>query len=133
MNEVEKKNVRPTADDAAAEQHDKTLILAPATVVGVIVGFALAIVMVCGMFWIGDFFLGDSAEATVDRKQKLAELQTAAESALTSYGWIDEKDGIVRIPIDRAMILLAQEAARESQPTETSPTTSKDPLGGDIP
>ncbi len=27
---------------------------------------------------------------------------------LESYGWIDRKSGIVRIPIDRAMDLLAQ-------------------------
>ena len=30
------------------------------------------------------------------------------EDALYSYGWIDEKAGIVRIPIERAMDLIAQ-------------------------
>src|ERR1700694_3297110 len=30
------------------------------------------------------------------------------EKTLNSYGWIDQKAGIVRIPIDRAMELLAQ-------------------------
>lgn len=30
------------------------------------------------------------------------------ERELNSYGWIDEKPGVVRIPIDRAMQLLAQ-------------------------
>jgi len=30
------------------------------------------------------------------------------EQTLNSYGWVDEQAGVVRIPIDRAMALLAQ-------------------------
>jgi hypothetical protein len=30
------------------------------------------------------------------------------EQRLNSYGWVDEKAGVVHIPIDRAMELLAQ-------------------------
>jgi hypothetical protein len=30
------------------------------------------------------------------------------EKSLYSYGWVDEKAGIVRIPIERAMDLLVQ-------------------------
>ncbi len=30
------------------------------------------------------------------------------EQTLNSYGWVDQKAGVVRIPIDRAMQLIAQ-------------------------
>lgn len=40
----------------------------------------------------------------------LLELQAREEALLTSYGWINQDAGIVRIPIDRAMALMAEEA-----------------------
>lgn len=48
-------------------------------------------------------------------------LQTVINPALTnlhSYGWVDQKAGVVRIPIDRAMTLLLQRGlpARKAQP-----------------
>jgi len=38
----------------------------------------------------------------------LAELRDAEDADLNSYGWIDQKAGTVRIPIDRAMQLLVE-------------------------
>jgi hypothetical protein len=35
-------------------------------------------------------------------------LRAAEDSILKSYGWIDAKNGIVRIPVDRAIEILAQ-------------------------
>ena len=133
MNNVERENVRPETDDAAAERHDAAWGMAPATVIGVVVGLALALAMTGGMFWIGDFFLGAAAGSTLAGKQKLAELQTAAERELNSYGWIDEQDGIVRVPIARAMELLARESAREAKPAGTSSTATEDQIEGEIP
>lgn len=37
----------------------------------------------------------------------LAELHKVEEASLSTYGWVDRKDGIVRIPIDEAMRLLS--------------------------
>ena len=37
----------------------------------------------------------------------LRDLRAAEDAVLTSYGWVDRKAGIVRIPIARAMELLA--------------------------
>ncbi len=34
----------------------------------------------------------------------------AAERALTQYGWVDRRDGVVRIPIDRAIAWLVDDA-----------------------
>src|SRR5439155_15306591 len=39
---------------------------------------------------------------------EINDFRLQAEKKLNSYGWIDQKAGIARIPIDRAMQLLAQ-------------------------
>jgi len=36
---------------------------------------------------------------------ELKELRTQEDSVLSSYGWVDKKAGVVRIPIERAMEL----------------------------
>jgi len=46
-----------------------------------------------------------------DRKKILAELRIK-EQAANSYGWVDQKAGVVRLPIDRALELTVQESAR---------------------
>jgi hypothetical protein len=38
---------------------------------------------------------------------ELREMRAGEEAALNSYGWVDQNAGIVRIPIDRAMEILA--------------------------
>ncbi len=42
----------------------------------------------------------------------LADLRGEEEATLGSYGWVDRRAGIVRVPIDRAIELLVREAAR---------------------
>jgi len=44
----------------------------------------------------------------VDERGQLKDIRLNEERTLASYGWIDEKAGVVRIPIDRAMGLIAQ-------------------------
>ena len=43
-----------------------------------------------------------------DERNQLNELRLTEEQTLNSYGWVDEKAGAVRIPIERAMDLVAQ-------------------------
>jgi hypothetical protein len=43
-----------------------------------------------------------------DERNQLNKESTREEDLLYSYGWVDEKAGTVRIPIDRAMDLLVQ-------------------------
>jgi hypothetical protein len=38
----------------------------------------------------------------------LQEMRSAEEKILHNYGWLDQQNGIVRLPIDRAMDLIAQ-------------------------
>jgi hypothetical protein len=40
--------------------------------------------------------------------EQIKALRAAEDSLLKSYAWVDRQQGIVRIPIDRAMELLAQ-------------------------
>jgi len=62
------------------------------------------------------------------------------DDMLASYGWVDQKNGIVRIPIDRAMDLLAQRglpvrpegsttAVPEKQSGKTKSTAKPAPAG----
>jgi hypothetical protein len=43
-----------------------------------------------------------------DERTQLNDIRVGEEQTLNSYGYVDEKAGIVRIPIERAMDLLAQ-------------------------
>lgn len=41
------------------------------------------------------------------RRATLQDLRTKEAGEATSYGWVDQKAGVVRLPIDRAMELTA--------------------------
>ena len=44
----------------------------------------------------------------VHAPKELQEMRRAEDALLKNYGWIDQKTGIVRIPVDRAIELLAK-------------------------
>jgi hypothetical protein len=44
----------------------------------------------------------------VDPQDELRQMRAAEDAALNSYGWVDKDAGIVRIPVDRAMEILAK-------------------------
>jgi len=46
---------------------------------------------------------------------KLQELRESEELRLGSYGWVDKENGVVHIPIDRAMELMAAETETQKQ------------------
>ncbi len=43
-----------------------------------------------------------------DERREINDFREHEEETLHSYGWVDQQGGVVRIPIDRAMELLAQ-------------------------
>jgi len=43
-----------------------------------------------------------------NERVEIRDYRLKEEQTLNSYGWVDEKDGVVRIPIERAMQLVAQ-------------------------
>ncbi len=61
--------------------------------------------------------------------QDLKALRAAEDSLLNSYAWIDQQQGIVRIPIDRAMELLAQRGLPTRAQTGQKTQSRKSPEG----
>lgn len=49
----------------------------------------------------------------VDPAADLARLRRAEQHTLSSYGWIDQEQRVVRIPVDRAIEILAQRGLPE--------------------
>jgi mono/diheme cytochrome c family protein len=68
--------------------------------------------------------------------EDLAKLRAAEQQRLNSYGWIDQQAGVARIPIDRAMALIAQRGLPATsggaggQPTGATPQPSSVPGAG---
>ena len=65
-----------------------------------------------------------------DERNQLNDIRLAEEQKLYSYGWVDEKAGTVRIPIERAMDLVAQRglpvrSEEAPKPAATAQTTRK--------
>jgi hypothetical protein len=44
--------------------------------------------------------------------EQLRELRRNETQALSGYGWVDRKEGVVRIPIERAIALVAEKGVR---------------------
>ena len=93
-------------------------------------------VLVSALGWIGVifcFFLVVAAaylpNRAVSLEEKNAEVryeirnEVRGEQArlVSSYEWVNQADGVVRIPIDRAMKLAVEELRSEQQPTEEPP------------
>jgi hypothetical protein len=57
--------------------------------------------------------------------QDLARFRAEEDLALGTYGWVDKEKGIVRIPIERAMRLLAERGL----PAPASPPVTAPPAG----
>ncbi len=57
--------------------------------------------------------------------EDLAALRAREEMQLKTYGYIDKSKGVVQIPLDRAMELVAKEAAEGKVKYSTAPTAVK--------
>jgi hypothetical protein len=53
-----------------------------------------------------------------DAPADLNELRAEKERELESYGWIDRQNGVVRIPVERAMTLLVERGLPKTQPAD---------------
>jgi hypothetical protein len=61
-----------------------------------------------------------------DGNQDIAELHAREDLLLDNYTWVDQSKGTVRIPIDRAMELIAQQGLQVAPPAQVQP-----PMTGD--
>lgn len=76
--------------------------------------FLIACFLFAGfVFWVRHVhsFPAINADQAALRAKDLAEIRAAEAEALKNPGWIDQSRGIVRLPIDVAMKLAAQEWA----------------------
>lgn len=53
--------------------------------------------------------LADGVRTPEQRKAALTELRAKEKAAATTYGWVDQSAGVVRIPIDEAVKLTIKE------------------------
>ncbi|HWA87793.1 MAG TPA: hypothetical protein VG710_16300 [Opitutus sp.] len=58
-------------------------------------------------------FPDDGIHTAAQRKQNLAELRAKHAAQLATYGWVDQKAGVVQLPIERAMELTIQKYAKK--------------------
>jgi hypothetical protein len=57
-----------------------------------------------------------------DPQQDLREMRSNAEKDLSSFGWVDEKNGVARIPIAEAMKIIVEKGLpQQSQPQPAKP------------
>lgn len=57
-----------------------------------------------------------------DERREINDFREQEEQTLNSYGWVDQQAGMVRIPIDRAMQLMAQRGLPTRPQAETGPS-----------
>jgi hypothetical protein len=82
----------------------------------VLAGIGFTVVVAVMLIWLYDWFFvvrNDVIQTRVlsvpdPRRGELGERET---EELSTYGWVDEERGIVRIPIERAMDLVVEESA----------------------
>ncbi|MBN8728724.1 MAG: hypothetical protein J0H15_13620 [Xanthomonadales bacterium] len=92
---------------------------------------SLALV-VAGMYWFAQPLLRSARELAVPPEPPaprlqpapladLAALRAREEAQLEGYGWIDQDRGIARIPIQRAMSIIATRSADRQSSTNDTP------------
>jgi hypothetical protein len=66
-----------------------------------------------------------SPQLEIDERTQLDQIRMQEEETLATYGWVDQKAGIVRIPIERAMDLIAQRGLPTRSPAEKGQNESQ--------
>ncbi len=84
------------------------------TLIAVIGGFAIfGLILVVAYLPNKAAPVGDGVKTPEQRKAILAELHGKEQAAAASYGWVDKENGVVRLPLDRAIELTIQEHAKK--------------------
>jgi hypothetical protein len=108
-------------------------------------GLALAVaalVIHLGLYWLLESYKKRTAESVapmaaieagdqipeprlrVSPRTDLAEMRAAEDKELQTYGWVDKENKIIRIPIDRAMELLAERGLPTRKESLTLPSSA---------
>lgn len=94
-----------------SDQPDRSAPLV--TILTVLAGFALFAVVVYFAYLPRSTgpFSGDGIHTPEFRKQNLAELRAKQAKQAASYAWVDQKKGLVQLPLDVAMELTVEKYA----------------------
>jgi hypothetical protein len=128
----------PTPPDAEYEHTDIEPGIAGRFALWLAIAMVLSLGIVYGTFWLFEgrevaanqaaqlypLAKGQVKEASGPRLQTqpfkdVHLLKSAEREKLTSYGWVDQSTGVVRIPIDDAMRLLSERGGLASRPQTT--------------
>jgi len=97
-------------DRKTTHQDTNTRVIFTAGLVGAVL-FVIALVWLKSYFFLVRNEVEEQQVLTVNNP-KLADLRAREQEELTTYGWEDKETGTVRIPIERAMELVAREQER---------------------
>ena len=92
------------------------------SVVGIIGSFAI-ILLILWTAYLPQRPAKINQSIAAERRRKLVELEARQHETTTNYGWVNANQGIVRIPVERAIELVVQElgAAHSGGPTRDVP------------
>jgi hypothetical protein len=96
--------------------------------VGAIVLFAVIVVLVVVFYQVEarEQYAKDTSQAY----GQVSRLAADQQGRLAGYGWVDEEDGVARIPIDRAMDLVVSELKRDPNADVTGAAAATGPAAG---
>ncbi len=83
------------------------------TILTVLAGFALFLLVVYYIYvplQTGPY-TDDGIHTAAVRKKNLADLRAKQAKQAASYGWVDQKNGVVQLPLEQAMELTVQKYA----------------------
>ena len=87
------------------------------SLIGVFVLFGLFSVIICRAYIPTRKDVDE--DPAKDRKDYRVELEAKQHTEATSYAWVNQSEGVVRIPIERAMELIVLElSAKEGRPSK---------------
>lgn len=116
--------------------------------IGLMLLLVLSLVVVAGLFYVfqqrqvSAFGTGPTPTAIqppeprlqVDPAKDLQEVRATQEAQLNSYGWVNKNAGIIHMPIDQAMQIIAEQGVPTRAPTPTpSPTSAETPAASPTP
>ncbi len=119
----------PSSRERGFEVNDASVRVVVTAMVVVVVGLALSFGVVRLMMLgpqnapaafgvtgrIGSFTHGPEQETSIQQSWDALERELAQTTG--GYGWVDQAHGVVRIPIERAMALIAQENRQAKKPS----------------
>ena len=81
------------------------------SIIAIFVLFALFVAVIYYVYLPGKTgaFVGDGVRTPTQRAEALAELRAKEVEQASSYGWVDQQAGVVRLPLERAMDLTVQQ------------------------